>query len=647
MLDDIRNKAQSWGVKIIFGIIIVVFVFWGVGNFMGPSASSLATVNGEPISMADYEKVLSLSLREELQSNPDLLSNPEQFAEYKRLLLDELIMSRLRLQEAERLGIIITPHELKKQRNSHAAFHDVAGNFSEEQYRRMLEAVNLTPGDFLSDLEQSMLEFKLMRYIGLSGGISEKEAKTAYAFALEKRLADFVLFNTDDYLSKAVVGDDEIAKFYEENKERFRLPARASLEFLRLVPDTLANGYAVTEAEAEAYYKENTELFRNPEMFEARQIFIPAPPEGTTEPGADESLQKAREEIVQIQKGLEEGEDFAKLAETYSKDQDTARIGGVLGTITLEQFEFPEIGEAVRKLEQGQVTEPVRTVLGYYIVKLDKKTASSVTSFAEAKERITSELARRKVDDDFANIHKTAQDSLDLNLPLAEIGDKFKVTAEKSPLASEEDLEKSLGLNDENQRTMRDFIATVAASGEAATIPVPVNIKDGIALVRVLEARPSQIQPLDEVRAPIMTELRAAKAGGLARADAEQVLPSFTGQEAPEAYKDKIQQSRPAIRVFPSIEPLGEAPDLVDALFSSSGGWLPEVFFTPKGAVIARLASVETVKDEEWEQFKTIFVGQTKQAKASDAVRAFMVDILAKAQIESSDAALEQLQPRR
>ena len=35
MLDGIRTKAQSWGVKMIFGIIIIVFVFWGVSNTGG------------------------------------------------------------------------------------------------------------------------------------------------------------------------------------------------------------------------------------------------------------------------------------------------------------------------------------------------------------------------------------------------------------------------------------------------------------------------------------------------------------------------------------------------------------------------------------------------------------------------------------
>ena len=49
MLEYIRDKSQSLGVKLAFGLIILVFVFWGVGNFNDRSAGTLvAVVNGDP-----------------------------------------------------------------------------------------------------------------------------------------------------------------------------------------------------------------------------------------------------------------------------------------------------------------------------------------------------------------------------------------------------------------------------------------------------------------------------------------------------------------------------------------------------------------------------------------------------------------------
>ena len=56
MLDGIRANAQSWGVKLAFGIIIVVFVFWGIGGQPGPRGI-VATVNDRNITELEFRQV--------------------------------------------------------------------------------------------------------------------------------------------------------------------------------------------------------------------------------------------------------------------------------------------------------------------------------------------------------------------------------------------------------------------------------------------------------------------------------------------------------------------------------------------------------------------------------------------------------------
>ena len=47
MLDFIRSNAQSLGVKLIFGLIILVFIFWGVGSITDTSSGTVVAVNTE------------------------------------------------------------------------------------------------------------------------------------------------------------------------------------------------------------------------------------------------------------------------------------------------------------------------------------------------------------------------------------------------------------------------------------------------------------------------------------------------------------------------------------------------------------------------------------------------------------------------
>ena len=59
MLDGIRANAQSLGVKLAFGIIIVVFVFWGVGSYTGPKGL-VASVNGKNITEVEFQRAYAM-----------------------------------------------------------------------------------------------------------------------------------------------------------------------------------------------------------------------------------------------------------------------------------------------------------------------------------------------------------------------------------------------------------------------------------------------------------------------------------------------------------------------------------------------------------------------------------------------------------
>ncbi len=73
MLEYIRSNAQSFGVKLAFGIIILVFVFWGVGSLNeGDTVNLVATVNGDAITARDFEIAYRRAEEAVLRQNPGL-----------------------------------------------------------------------------------------------------------------------------------------------------------------------------------------------------------------------------------------------------------------------------------------------------------------------------------------------------------------------------------------------------------------------------------------------------------------------------------------------------------------------------------------------------------------------------------------------
>ena len=219
---------------------------------------------------------------------------------------------------------------------------------------------------------------------------------------------------------------------------------------------------------------------------------------------------------------------------------------------------------------------------------------------------------------------------------------------------AESEAEARIAPTKDSRQFLADSVAGLAAAPagadgkapEPVTVPVPLNVDGGIALVRVLEAKAAHIPPLDEVRQTISDRLLLNKGMELARLAAQKALPEFTGKEVPAAYKDKVKESQPAIRLFPEVRPLGLMQEMVTDMFSSTGDWLPRVYDSPEGAVIARTKTVEPVTEESWNQVKELFISQLKQRRQKEVLDAFMQRLIESAKIEERPDALDGLTMR-
>jgi peptidyl-prolyl cis-trans isomerase C len=86
------------------------------------------------------------------------------------------------------------------------------------------------------------------------------------------------------------------------------------------------------------------------------------------------------------------GEDFAKVATELSKDPGGE--GGDLGWFTKDRM-VPEFAEAAFKLEQGQVSEPVKSQFGWHIIKVEEKRVKSFPPFDKVKDQAARYVAQK------------------------------------------------------------------------------------------------------------------------------------------------------------------------------------------------------------------------------------------------------------
>lgn len=159
----------------------------------------------------------------------------------------------------------------------------------------------------------------------------------------------------------------------------------AFVEVLEQTKDNLLKNYAfskvigsevVSDEEAEKFFADNKALFAK-ETVEASHILV-------------DTLEKANE----IKAELDNGKNFEEAAKEYSKCP-SKEVGGALGEFGKGSM-VKEFETAAFAMEEGQISEPVKTQFGYHIIKLTKKNSADSTELKDVIRDVRSEALRRK-----------------------------------------------------------------------------------------------------------------------------------------------------------------------------------------------------------------------------------------------------------
>ena len=135
----------------------------------------------------------------------------------------------------------------------------------------------------------------------------------------------------------------------------------------------------ISDEDLQKYYDAHKEEFKKEKEIQTRQIVV-----------------KTEQEAREIQTRIAKGEDFGDLAKRYSLDPSARTTGGDIGFHPKGTL-IPEYEAAAFQLTRvGQVSAPVKTQLGYHLIKLEGVRTSSYAPFAEVKDFIRQKITQEK-----------------------------------------------------------------------------------------------------------------------------------------------------------------------------------------------------------------------------------------------------------
>jgi parvulin-like peptidyl-prolyl isomerase len=132
------------------------------------------------------------------------------------------------------------------------------------------------------------------------------------------------------------------------------------------------------------------ERFVLPLRLRVSHLFLAAPPET-----APEIVDLKKEKIALLAKRIKDGENFSELVAVESEDEASKMRGGDLGYFSAYRMP-PDFFAAAAKLRPGEISAPVKTVLGFHIIQATEIRPARQMTFAEVSQQIGAELEQVK-----------------------------------------------------------------------------------------------------------------------------------------------------------------------------------------------------------------------------------------------------------
>ncbi|MDH3758222.1 MAG: peptidylprolyl isomerase [Gammaproteobacteria bacterium] len=242
-------------------------------------------------------------------------------------------------------------------------------------------------GDQLELLKQLRREaMDLIIEQTLVGQAAEEAGIEADPAEVEKQVEELrSVFDNDDGFRMKLQDDGFTEESYRHHIARM-ISAKIYLDRIR------ADAWDVSDVELERYYEDNESRLTLPERVRVRHILLTWKPLGTQDDRA--AIHKQMEPILER---VRNGEDFAKLATQFSDDYATKNSGGDTGLFTRGTM-VPAFEDVAFALEPGEISDPVETVFGVHILRLEERSESRLLPLDEVREQLREHVREEKME---------------------------------------------------------------------------------------------------------------------------------------------------------------------------------------------------------------------------------------------------------
>lgn len=510
MLASFRRLSKST----VGSIILVLFVLAilasfaladianvGSGNF-GLSGSSLAEVGNKTITDRDISRAMERRLTEVRQQNPE--ADYSTIAGDYDVILATLIDQRSLEAFADKHGLILSKRLVDAEIAAIPGARGLDGKFNEQAYASFLAQQRMTDQELRQLIASSMIQRMLLTPVSTNARVPVGVATPYASMLLEARQGEVATVPAAPFRAGLKPSDADLRRFYAANRRRYMIPEQRVLRIARLGPAQVA-GVAATDQEIEAYYKANQATYGAKEIRVISQAVVPD--------------RNAAEAIARRARG---GASFVAAAAPAGLSAADISVG------PQTRAEFTALaGDAVAaaafSAPSGAIVGPVRSDLGWHVVKVDSVRREGGKTLAAARSEIAARLTAEKRKNALTDLVTGIEDAIAEGGNFAEAAAQAKLAVTETPLIT-----ANGGARDNPSFRLPPELATALKTGfELAQDDEPVVESlagaEGYALVAPSRIVPAAPAPLASIRARVAEDWIGERAAGKARAIADAI----------------------------------------------------------------------------------------------------------------------------
>lgn len=606
---------------ILVVLIVPSFVFFGVqgySRFSDESFAPVAEVAGRNITRNEWEQAHQRSIENFRRQMPGVDVKLFDTPEMKRQTLDAMVREQVMLAVAASDHLAPGDERLARLFRADPQFAGLR-NADGSINRDLLTAQGMTSDVFEQQLRTELAMRQVLGAVEGTAIVPKATVRTSMDALMQRRQVQWQRFAPAEFAARVQPTEAELEAFHKDQAGRFLLPESAAIEYAVLDLDTVKRGISVSEEDLRRHYDENASRYTQAEERRASHILIAS---DSAQPAGER--QKARAKAEGLLEDLRRAPArFAELARKESQDPGSAGQGGDLDYFSRGAMVKP-FEEAVYGMKIGEISPVVETDFGYHIIRLDAVRGGQKRPFEAVKAEIESEVRAQLAQGRFAEAAEQFTNTVfEQSDSLQPAADKLKLQIQRASVSKTPGSDVSGILA--SPRLLEAVFAEETVRERRNTQAIDLG---GSRLVsaRVVQHSPSRTPPLADIRDQVRAAVVAEKAAVLARQEGEARLAAAKADP-----NLKLAQAGTVSRA--QAQSLGAK--VVDAILQAPASNLPAVVGVDLGAegyVVARV--MEVLPREAADQADAIVAPQFTQAWAAAESQAYFETLKKRTKVE-------------